>query len=89
MLSEALEYLSYMLLMIFLVVRIDEDVVKIYDDGNVKEIRKDIVDESLECSGSVTETKRHYFPFEGSVTGLESSFPFVSLGNANQVVSVT
>jgi len=36
------------------VVRVDEDVVQIHDDCNIKKVRENVIHEMLECGGGIT-----------------------------------
>ena len=56
---EVSENLTDMFLVLGGVVGIDENVVKVDDDGNVNHIGKDVIHKTLESSRSVSKTKRH------------------------------
>ncbi len=71
------------------VVGIDEDVIKIYNYGNVKHVSENIVHEVLECCGSIGESKRHETPFEGAVAGPEGCFPFVTFSYVYKMISMS
>ena len=70
------------------VVQIDQDVVQIDNDIDVYHIHENVVHESLKSCGSVSKAFRHYQPLERSVLSSESSFPFVSFGNAYEMICV-
>src|SRR5438034_9137310 len=72
----------------FHVFGVDEDVVEVDDDGNIKEIGEDVVHEVLECCWRVCQSKRHYPPLERPISGSECSFPLVACGDADQVVGM-
>ena len=86
--SKTTENFADMFAMFFRGVRVDEKVVHVNDNIPIKYVAEDIVDEALECRWSVSETEGHNIPFEGTVTGPEGSFPFVSSSDANEVKCV-
>ena len=64
------------------------EVIRIDQDVNVYHICEDVIHESLKSCGSVSKAFRHYQPLERSVLSLESSFPFVSFGDAYEMIHV-
>jgi len=68
------------------VVRIDENVIQIYDDNDINHICEDVVHKSLKSCWSISKPFRHYQPFEGTVMGPEGSLPFISRCNLNEMV---
>src|SRR5882724_10374085 len=68
------------------IVGIDEDVIQIYDDYDVNHIREDVIHKSLKSCRCISNPFRHYQPFEGTITGLEGSLPFVSGCDPNEMV---
>jgi hypothetical protein len=84
---EAMEDLTDLITMFVRVVRVDQNVVEVDDYADVSEVRENVIHESLEGSRCVTETKGHDQVFERSETSAECSFPFVSGGYADQVIS--
>ena len=75
--TESVEYFPNVEFVLGNIVRIDKDVVQIYDDYDVNHICKN-VHKSLKSGGCISKPFRHYQPLEGTVTGLECSLPFVS-----------
>src|SRR3984893_13253748 len=63
-LLEPLEYLSDMFNMLFQVLGVDEDVVKVDDHEHVKEVREDVIHEVLEGGGGICEPKGHHTPLK-------------------------
>ncbi|KIK29639.1 hypothetical protein PISMIDRAFT_88773, partial [Pisolithus microcarpus 441] len=49
---------------------------------------KDGVDETLESCRGIGKSKWHNKPLIGSIMSLEGHFPFISIGNAHQVVGM-
>jgi len=60
------------------IVRIDEDVIQIYDDYDVNHICENVIHKSLKNGRCISKPFRHYQPLEGTIAGLECSLPFVS-----------
>ena len=83
MLLEASENFSDMASVFFLGVQVDEYVIEVHQYTNIKQVAKDIIHEALESSRCVGESERHYTPFEGAVTSLESRLPFAALSNSD------
>ncbi len=71
------------------IVGINEDIIKVYDCGNVKHVGKNVIHEMLERRGSIGESKRHDTPFKGAVAGPESCFPFITFGYAYKMISMS
>jgi hypothetical protein len=86
-LSELSEDFSDMLSVILDVVRVDKDVIEVYDNRNVSEIGENFVHEALECGGGVAETKGHNQEFKSSVSGPKGCFPFVARSNSDVEVT--
>lgn len=89
MFSESSENFLNMFAVIIGVVGVDEDVVQVDDHCDVKKIGEDVVHEMLKCRRGISKSERHYTPFERAVFGSESGLPFISGGDADEVVSVT
>src|SRR5882724_3273281 len=86
--SIGMEPLKYFLNMSFVfrnVVRIDENVIQIYDDNDIDHICQDVVHKLLKSCWSISKPFRHYQPFEGTITSPEGSLPFVSGCNPNKM----
>jgi len=76
--AESVEYFLNVEFVLRNVVRIDEDVIQIYDDYNIDHIHEDVIHKSLKSGGCISKPFRHYQPLEGTVAGLECSLLFVS-----------
>ncbi|KIK20002.1 hypothetical protein PISMIDRAFT_106523, partial [Pisolithus microcarpus 441] len=46
-------------------------------------VRKDGVDKALKCCRGIGKSKWHHKPLIGSITSLESCFPFISISNVH------
>ena len=89
MLSEATEYLADMLYMLFFRVRIDEDVIQVYQHAYIEQVTEDVIHKTLKSGRCIRKSKGHDTPFEGAVAGAESGFPFIALSDTDQVVRMT
>jgi len=76
--AESAEYFLNVEFVLRNIVRIDEDVVQIYDDYDVNHIRENVIHKSLKSGGCISKPSRHYQPLKGTVMGLECSLPFIS-----------
>ena len=88
-LAQAPKHFPNMFDVVLHVVRIDQDVVKVYYHADIEFICKDQVDKSLEGSQGIGETKRHHLPLIGTIASVEGSFPLIALGNVNQMVCMS
>ncbi len=70
------------------IVGINEDVVKVYDYGNIKHVSENVIHEALECHRSIGESKRHDMLFKGAIAGPEGCFPFITFGYAYKMISM-
>src|SRR5437899_8149135 len=70
--AEASEDFLAMFFVRLLVLRVDKDVVKVYDNTHVQEICKDAINKPLEGSRGVSEAKGHHQPLIGAVARAES-----------------
>ncbi len=71
------------------IVGIDEDVVKVYNYGNIKHVSKNVVHEILKCHESIGESKRHDTPFKGAIVDLEGCFPFITFSYTYEIISMS
>ena len=69
-----------------LIFGIDEDIIQIYNDKDIELFRKDIIDISLECCQSNSQSKKHYLIFEVTISGPENSLPLISFANSHPVM---
>jgi hypothetical protein len=81
MVSESEEDFSDLGPVLFFVIRVDEDVIQIYKDADIEQVRKNVIHKSLKCSRSIGESERHDTPFKGAISGSECCFPFVTFSD--------
>ena len=66
-----------------------EYVVQVDDQKFVEEVAEDVVHEGLEGGWGIGETEGHDEGFKMTIACAESCLPFISLSNANEVVSAS
>jgi hypothetical protein len=89
MLAEAAENFLDVRSMVVEVNGVDEDVIEIHYDTNVEHVCEDGIDESLESRRSIGEAKGHNQPLVRTVARAEGGFPFIAIGDANEVVRMS
>ena len=87
-LSEMLEDFTDVSLMGLKVLRVYQDVIQIDDNTDIEEICEDTIDKSLKSRRGVSQAKGHDIPFKGPILRVECGLPFISFGNADQMVRV-
>ena len=78
-----------MFLVLHGIVGINEDVVKVYNYGNIKHVSENVIHEALEHYRSIGESKRHDTPFKGAIAGSEGCFPFITFGYTYEMISMS
>ena len=68
---------------------VDQDVIQIYYDKDVKFFNEDFIDIVLKTSQSVGEPKKHNLIFEVAVPSIKSSLLFVVFSNSYLEVSIS
>ena len=71
------------------IVGVYQDVVQVYDYGDVNHIGKVVIYEPLETCWGVGEPLGHHKPLERPISGLEGGFPFVAIGDMDEVVGMS
>ena len=69
------------------IVGVYQDIIQVYDYGDVNHIGEDVVHEPLETCRGVGEPLGHHQPLERPVPG-PGGFPFVAIGDADEVVGM-
>ena len=69
-----------------LIFDVDEDIIQIHNNKDIKFFRKDLIDVALECCRSVGQSKKHYLIFEVAVSGPKSSFSLIFFANSHLVI---
>jgi hypothetical protein len=63
MVLESEEDFSDLSPVLFFVIGVNEDVIQVYKDADVKQVREDVIHKSLKCSRSIGKSERHDTPF--------------------------
>src|SRR5882724_5470374 len=84
--AESMKYFLNVSFVFGNVVRIDENVIQIYDDNDINHIHEDVIHKPLKSCWSISKPFSHYQPLEGTVMSPEGSLPFVSRCNLNKMV---
>ena len=67
---------------------VNQDVIEVNNDENIKLFDQDFVDISLEATGGIEKTERNNLILEIAVLHLEGCFPLVALLNFYLMISV-
>ena len=67
---------------------INQDIIKVHNDQNIKFFRWDFVNIALEAGGGVEMTKKHDLVLEIAVSRLEDCFPLVAFSNSHLMICV-
>ena len=85
---KALEDLTDMFMVLFHVVRVDEDVIQVDEDTYIENVREDVIHEVLKSCWCISQTEGHNTPFKSAIVGVEGGFPFITFMDSNEVVGV-
>ena len=85
-LAEILKYFFYIPVMFGHVIWVNKYIIQIDHNTYIQKIGENVIHELLKSYRSIGKTKGHYRLF---VTCSKSSLPFITIGNANQMVSMT
>ena len=72
--------------MLLLVLRVDEDIVKVYNHEYIEVFLKYVIDYSLKCRWGIGEPKRYYQVLEKSELGAEYYLLLVSFFNPDEII---
>ena len=75
-----------MLLMFYLILREDENIIQVCQVGDIKAIFQNIVDILLEHCGSIDKSEQYDIVLEVTVLDLEDCLPLITLLDPDQVV---
>ena len=70
----------------FFVFDIDENVIQIYNDKNIKLFCKDLNNIALEGCQSISQLKEHYLILKITISTLESCFPLIFFANSYLII---
>jgi hypothetical protein len=60
------------------VIGIDQDVVDVDNDANIKHIAENVIHETLKNRRAVGKNERHNLPLKRTVSGPKGSLPFIT-----------
>jgi len=83
-----LEHFMDMDMMEIGIVGVDEDVVQVSKDTNIKEVAKNVLHESLEGGWKISKSERQNTSFKGTIAGLECDFPFITFTDSDKMVGM-
>ena len=69
-----------------IIISINEDVIQIYDDKDIKLLSKNLVNISLKACWCVCQTKRHHLVLKVTVLSLERDLSLVSFADSHSMV---
>jgi hypothetical protein len=67
---------------------IDEYIIKIDNNTNIKEITENIIHKMLKSCGSIGKSKWHDKPLKWAIVSMESGLPFFTVSDPNKMISV-
>lgn len=85
--AKSFEHFADMLNMLVRIVGIDEDIVEVNHDVDVKEVGENVVHEGLKSGRSIGETERHNEIFICTIASAECGFPLVASSNSDIAIS--
>ena len=68
---------------------VDEDIILIHSNKDIKFFRKDLIDVALEYYQSVRQSKRYHLILKVALSGLESSLSLISFANSHLMVGTS
>ena len=71
------------------IVGVYQDIIQVYDYGDVNHVGEDVVHEPLETHRGIGEPLGHHQPLERPILGPEGGLPFIAIGNADEVVGMS
>ncbi len=89
MLPQLVQYPSNGLYVLFaFVLGVNEDVIEVYYDENVKLLCQDFVDVALKRGRYIGQSKRHNLIFEVTIAGSEGRLPFIAFPDPHLMVGI-
>ena len=75
--------------MLLRIIGVYQDIIQVYDYGDINHIGEDVVHEPLETRRGVGEPLGHHQPLKRPILGPEGGFPFVAIDDVDEMVSVS
>ena len=67
---------------------VNQNVIEVHNDKNIKFFHQDFVDVSLEAGGGIRKTEKHDLILKMAILRLECYFPLVTLPNFHLIICV-
>ena len=67
---------------------VNQDVIKVHNDKNIKFFYQNFIDIVLEVGGSIKMTEKHDLVFEMAIPHLKSYFPLVTIPNSHLIICI-
>ena len=71
------------------IVGVYQDIIQVYYYRDINHVSEDVVHEPLETRQGIGEPLGHHQPLERPIPGPESGLPFVTIGDADEVVGMS
>ncbi len=68
---------------------IDQDVIQLHHNKDIKLFSKDLVDVALKTGGCVGKSKGHYLVLEVTVSGAEGRLPLVTFSDSHLMIGTS
>ena len=79
----------YLNVVFSLVFSVDEDIIQIHNDKDMKFFCKNFINVALEYCQSISQSKKDYLIFKIAVFGLESSLSLIFFANSYPVIGIS
>ncbi len=67
---------------------VDEDVIKVHYDKNVKLLCQDLVNVALECGRCIGQSKRHHLVFKIAIAGPKGRLLFIAFFDPHLMIGI-
>ncbi len=74
---------------LFWILSIDQDVIQVYHNKDIKLFSENLIDVALKTSGFVKKAKRHYLVLEVVVSGAKDYLLFVTFSNSHLMIGTS
>ena len=71
------------------VLGINQDIIQIYHNKNIKLFSKNLVDIALKTSECIEKAKGHHLVFKITISGAESHLPLVTFSNSYLIIGTS
>lgn len=67
---------------------VDENVIIIHDNKNIKFPNQDFVNITLKCGWNISQIKNHYLVLKMAIAGFKRRLPFVALSDSHPMLYI-